>query len=251
MQKDSRSPFCSWQGSPWHSWCLGKQSQLFRHPAGHRWAAWSSRQVRGHPDYTISNGAALEAAQEEATLQTVYFPHHSLIKLSFQGCSRPNVHTSLFKLWLCDHIVTHWWLLTLLRALLTSGHSLRVFLAALPFSPAILLSGWTEEASQVLCKIGKMEKKSICQHQTTQRAAPQLSHTGLGGSPWVDGRARECSSLCAKKKKKSVTGKQRGAGLGDTSKKIRDFKKVLTFLQKAKGELREKESSCSFQLCYE
>lgn len=124
----------------------------------------------------------LGAAQEEATLQVVYSPHHSLIKLSFQGCPSLHVHTSVFKLWLGDQMVTYWWLLQLPHVHLTSGHSLEGFLAVLPFSLAILTSGWTEEASQVLCKTRKMERKPTCQHQTTQRAALHLSHTGLGGS---------------------------------------------------------------------
>lgn len=131
---------------------------------------------------TLSAMFILGAAQEEATLQVVYSPHHSLIKLSFQGCPSPHVHTSVFKLWLGDQMVTYWWLLQLPHVHLTSGHSLGGFLAVLPFSLAILTSGWTEEASQVLCKTRKMEKKPTCQHQTTQRAALHLSHTGLGGS---------------------------------------------------------------------
>lgn len=130
---------------------------------------------------TLSAMFILGAAQEEATLQVVYSPHHSLIKLSFQGCPSPHVHTSVFKLWLGDQIIIYW-LLQLPHVHLTSGHSLGGFLAVLPFSLAILTSGWTEEASQVLCKTRKMERKPTCRHQTTQRAALHLRHTGLGGS---------------------------------------------------------------------
>lgn len=83
----------------------------------------------GHIQTTLSAKFILGAAQDEATLQVLYSPQHSLIILSFQGCPSPDVHTS------------H----------LTCGHSLGCS-SCPPFSLAILPSG-EEEVSQVLCKI--------------------------------------------------------------------------------------------------
>lgn len=118
----------------------------------------SDRQVRDIQT-ALSAMFILGAAQEEASSQVLYFPHHSLIKLSFQGCPSPNVDTSVSKMWLGDLMVTHWCLLQLPQSHLPSGHSLRCS-ACPPFSLAILPSAWTEEMSQVPCKIRKMEKKN-------------------------------------------------------------------------------------------
>lgn len=119
-------------------------------PEGIEGLPCSNRQVRGHPEYTISNVHPW-SSQEEATLQVLYSPHHGLIKLSFQGCPSPNVHivhTSVFKLWLGDGMVALWCLLQGPHAHLTSGHSLGCS-SCPPFSLAILPSSWTEEVSQV------------------------------------------------------------------------------------------------------
>lgn len=129
-------------------------------PQGIKGLPCRNRQVRGHPDCTISNVHPWSSPRRGYFTSVLFSSPHSLIKFSFQGCPNPNVHTSVFKLWLGDHMVTHWCVLQLPHAHLTSDHSLGC--SSCPsFSLAILPSGWTEEVSQILCKTRKMEKRNL------------------------------------------------------------------------------------------
>lgn len=168
--------------------------------------------------------------------------------MAWSNCLFKVAQALMFTLQFPSHglMVALWCLLQLPHAHLASGHPLGCS-SCPPFSLAILPSGWTEKWARSSVKLERWRKKPTCQLQTTQRAAPQLSHASVGGSLWADERARGCSSVCAKKPK--CNWKAKGIRFWRHLKKLQRLQDSPN--SKRRTENREKGSSCSFQWGYE